>query len=381
MIKMILFDVDGVFLSEERCFDASALAVWELLYAPHFLALPGEIYTPTPTEEQIKHIRELVFQDNQVLDWMKTRGVNSNWDMVFLTFSAQLMKILKEVHQHDPHFLHQLLSKPISEASIQQLRDWLKAHQIVFTVDFAAFSTLFDPQLRDRQSLLVYFNQLAEQWFAYSIDQFSRNSGLWRLGHSVYQEWYIGAQLYEETEQEKARNPEKQGFLEYEIPLAPPDQVQTMLTKLREKGIILGIGTGRPFIETKIPFEAMGLYSLFDAQRIVSASDVIQAEGEFPERAPLGKPGPYTYIKGYLGRSASDEECLTFDLPISDGSEILIVGDSVADFLAAREMGCTFAATLTGLTGKEARAKFEELQADYILEDVLELETLFTDRQ
>ena len=52
---------------------------------------------------------------------------------------------------------------------------------------------------------------------------------------------------------------------------------------------------------------------------------------------------------------------------------MLIVGDSVADLLAARRMGCRFAATLTGLTGEKARTKFEELGADYILEDVTRL--------
>jgi hypothetical protein len=36
-------------------------------------------------------------------------------------------------------------------------------------------------------------------------------------------------------------------------------------------------------------------------------------------------------------------------------------------------MGCRFAATLTGLTGEKARVKFEELGADYILEDVTRL--------
>ena len=40
MYKMILFDVDGVFLSEERCFDTTALTVWELLDAPAFFRSP-----------------------------------------------------------------------------------------------------------------------------------------------------------------------------------------------------------------------------------------------------------------------------------------------------------------------------------------------------
>ncbi|MFS8580848.1 MAG: HAD hydrolase-like protein, partial [Novibacillus thermophilus] len=43
------------------------------------------------------------------------------------------------------------------------------------------------------------------------------------------------------------------------------------------------------------------------------------------------------------------------------------------DYMAAQSMGCRFAATLTGLSGKEARSKFEQLQADYICDDVLQL--------
>ncbi|MDK8290252.1 MAG: hypothetical protein QP784_13155, partial [Staphylococcus lugdunensis] len=35
-MKSILFDVDGVFLSEERCFDVSALTVDELLHSENY---------------------------------------------------------------------------------------------------------------------------------------------------------------------------------------------------------------------------------------------------------------------------------------------------------------------------------------------------------
>ena len=63
-------------------------------------------------------------------------------------------------------------------------------------------------------------------------------------------------------------------------------------------------------------------------------------------------------------------------MPIIDGNETMIVGDSLADLLAAREMGCTFAAVLTGLSGKSARADFEEHHADYILDGVLEVKNL-----
>ena len=42
-MKQILFDVDGVFLSEERCFDVSALTVYEMLYSDQFLNLQSDL--------------------------------------------------------------------------------------------------------------------------------------------------------------------------------------------------------------------------------------------------------------------------------------------------------------------------------------------------
>ena len=41
-MKKVIFDVDGVLLSEERYFDVSALTVWELLYSKDYMGLPLE---------------------------------------------------------------------------------------------------------------------------------------------------------------------------------------------------------------------------------------------------------------------------------------------------------------------------------------------------
>ena len=78
-------------------------------------------------------------------------------------------------------------------------------------------------------------------------------------------------------------------------------------------------------------------------------------------------------MKALLGTEVPDRRVIETPLPLENGKEVLIVGDSVADYMAAQSMGCRFAATLTGLSGKEARSKFEHLQADYICDDVLQL--------
>jgi phosphoglycolate phosphatase-like HAD superfamily hydrolase len=374
MYKMILFDVDGVFLSEERCFDTTALTVWELLNAPHFLGLAPEKYTIHPDDQTIRQIRKEVFQEDRILDWLKTRGVNSNWDMSYMIFSSQLLSLLKEVAKSDQNLVAEILQNPITNESLNKLRGTIKEKNISFTPQFDVFISLFDESEQvDKHELLVYWNRLAKEWFDLDVDQFSRNSALWALGRSVFQEWYLGEKLYREVEKKEPFCSGKTGFLSQEIPLADPKEIYRVLKQLRDKGITLGIGTGRTELETVVPLTELGFFSLFDANRVVSASQVVEAEEAYPEYAPLGKPEPFTYIKGYLGRSVPIKEALDHSLPLENGSEVLIVGDSVADLIAARKMGCHFAATLTGLTGQAARAKFEELGADYIIDDVTKI--------
>lgn len=375
MYKVILFDVDGVFLSEERCFDASALSVWELLNAPHFLGLDQSRHVVKPSEDTIRKIREQVFVKDQVLDWMKERGLNSNWDMVYLTFSGQLLLLLKGLYRDQPDLVKRFLLKPVTEVSLRNI----KKEAAGFVPRFDRFISLFSGQEQlDKHELLVYFNKLASDWFDIPVEQFSRKSLLWELGYSVYQEWYLGECLYEKTEGKPARQHGKEGFLENEIALADPDRIKQLLMMLEEKGVKVGIGTGRSFLETKVPFQSFGWFSLLDEKHIATATDVIAAEKAYPERAPLGKPEPFTYLRAFFGKDKLLKECLDHPLPLANGKEILVVGDSVADCFAARKMGCDFAATLTGLAGEAARTKFEELGADYILQNITELVSIFS---
>ena len=44
-MKKVIFDVDGVLLSEKRYFDVSALVVWEWYYSPRYMHLKPERIT------------------------------------------------------------------------------------------------------------------------------------------------------------------------------------------------------------------------------------------------------------------------------------------------------------------------------------------------
>jgi phosphoglycolate phosphatase-like HAD superfamily hydrolase len=376
MIKTILFDVDGVMLSEERYFDASALTVWEMLHNPLYLGLPGDQFTPAPEEPVIRRVRESVFAKDEVLNFIKSRGINSNWDMVFLTFSYQLIRLCEHLKPALGEEAARLLVNQINRPELARLAKWASEHAVGFRIDYAAFTADFSKGSAQKSELLLYLNQIAKERCGVDTEMFSRSSELWQLCQETFQEWYLGDERVSASIGRSSYQPGKKGFLSDEIPIVAPAELRDILLTLKAKGYTLGIGTGRPTIETHVPLSELNLLDVFDQERVVTASHVLQAEEEYPHLAPLAKPHPYCYVKGLLGLSVPNSEVVTVALPIPNGDEVLIVGDSLADLLAARAIGCRFAATLTGLSGQEARSKFEEEKADYIWNDVREVLTI-----
>lgn len=83
-MKTVIFDVDGVLLSEKRYFDVSGLTLWEWYNSPLYLGLGEERFTSAPSEERIIALRRYYWADDMLLRKFKSHGINSNWDMVYL---------------------------------------------------------------------------------------------------------------------------------------------------------------------------------------------------------------------------------------------------------------------------------------------------------
>ncbi len=370
MFRTILFDVDGVLLSEERYFDASALTVWELLGSSLYLGQHvTPMFHPDPEEPVIRLLRKTVFDGDKVLDFIKERGINANWDMVYLVFSYQLIRFLEAAQPSYREQVADLLSQPLTSESLASCRAW----QVSFSPQWDGFVADFSKGTAEKQALLLDLNRIAEERLGMRCDVFSRHSPLWDLCQEAFQEWYLGEEKFRASTGMNPKQAGKRGFLHDEIPIVPPEKMRAFFSRLREMGIELGIGTGRPTVETMEPLAALGILQYFDQDRIVTASDVLETERRFPERAPLAKPQPFTYLKGWLGKQTPDEAVFLLPLPIPEGDHLLVVGDSIADLMAARAIGCRFCATLTGLSGKAARDSFEKLGADYIVDDVLQV--------
>lgn len=362
MFTSILFDIDGVMLSEERYFDASALTIHELISSPRFLGLNSVApYTPSPSDEEISTVRSRVFRNDAVLERLKNVGVNANWDMVYFVFVAELARTVTPLLQAEStkRRVHEALQHGWDESALCALGALIRDMD-ESAVTFQAYDGLYGAAT-SRAALF----DVAESALS-AMAPCGRSHDVWELGQRVFQSWYLGDAYTGEQWGKK-------GFLTNEIAIVDPLRLQALLQDIARRGIHMGIATGRPRIETEVPLTHFGWYNHFDARFVTTASEVVEAEYEVPEARPLSKPHPFSYMRSYTGNH-DVPSLLDMSLPMVAGKEnILIVGDSIADGLAAQRMGASFAAVLTGLEGERARQKFEDLGAEYILSDVLAL--------
>jgi phosphoglycolate phosphatase-like HAD superfamily hydrolase len=373
LIKTILFDVDGVLLSEEHYFDASALTVWEMLISYNYLALSPEEFKTDYTNDEIKAIRQHVFENDHTLKFMKSRGLNANWDMIYLSFCHQLIHLLSQIKEYEFDKINQWCQAPINRETLLEIGRVMSNYQV--KMDFGLFVEEFKRSEATKQELLSYLNQLAFEKLGVETSVFLKGE-LWSVCEHVSQEWYVGDEHVFASTGRPSVQKGKIGFLANETTLAPKEDIAGLFQFLTSSGFTIGIGTGRPELETMQPFQHLDWMRYFEERRIITADEVLKAEQRLPEQQSLSKPHPFTYIMGLKGKETSVEECLQTPLPLTNGEEVLVVGDSLADLLAARQLGCQFAAVLTGLSGKASRSDFEKNKADYILDTVLDVKEI-----
>ena len=370
VMKTILFDVDGVFLSESRCFDASALTVYEVLTSEAYFNLPSSYALDQLTDDDIVHIRHNIFQNDAILHRLKSLGMNANWDMLFIVTALHVIELLKCVPAHKRESV--VDQTRFNAQTFKQLQNDVTGFDIDYTVPLRFLDTVPEGKSAVYKALEDYAQQ---QLDIEDTALFSLKHAFWHLTQSMYQEWYLGHDLYTRVEQRPARTTFKQGYVYDEVVLRPVEELQTLLHDLKQAGYQLGIATGRPYTETVVPLEAIGLLQYFDTQHVGTASDVLAAEATYPEHKPLNKPNPFSYLVAFYGQH-DDMHYIDYIQNQQQRlaqADVVIVGDSLADLLCAKALGAQFIAPLTGLKGQHARSEMEQYEADIIVNHVSEL--------
>lgn len=332
-IRTVLFDMDGVITSEYLYWDAAALTVCELFFGKYHFGT--EAVNVPEYMDKVEQIRQMVFCGGRTIQAVKGLGVNTNWDLAYLTFCAA--KIVQT----------EGIAVPVL---FERAADYLYAQNS------------FVPELYERVGKA--FAQRTGKVFA----DCRRGSGaLWAEVVDTFQHWFLGSercQKYIDGEEVRI------GLNSREQPIVPLEDLHIALSALKQKGLTLGIGTGRPAEEIELPLRLWDIAQYFDREHCVTYTDVAAAEQELHLKQSIAKPHPFVFLKGLYGREISNRALTEGDYDASEIKKTLIIGDAASDLLAAQNAGFPFAAVLTG-AGK--REYFEENNADLILKDITEL--------
>lgn len=320
----VIFDMDGVITSEENYWNSAALTVWEYLRGYNGLEI-DTLYGM----EHLKEIRQNVFQNDEIIRVLKGKGVNSNWDLGYVTVLISLI----------------VNDKP-------DLFDFKSVLEYALSLGDNIIEIYDDLALRAGDKTEIPYNDL------------KRNGRVWLEMHEMFQEWFLGDELHGKPSQMGF----KTGLLSREEPIVNKNRLLEVLRLLSQSKRVC-TGTGRPYIEMIKPLTDWGAVKYFAADGLCNYNHVEKAERELNNNA-LTKPHPYMFLKALLGTEYDDRKIVDGEYEKSKIARTLIVGDAGADILAARAMGADFCAVLTGIQGEGARGYFENLNAEYILKSV-----------
>lgn len=324
----IIFDMDGVLTSEENYWNSAALTIYELLNSKKYFGNStihaDEVFACTAK------LRKEIFGDDRTIITLKNFGVNSNWDLAYLVLAGIV---------------------------------GLETSDYEYVLNHYKQMNLAPPEIYDHADSLLQRR--------FKNTDCSRTGSLWAMLQIVFNEWYYGDKYFEIAYGKKSAELGKVGFMENEQPMHPAQDTINLLKFLTSNGITLGIGTGRPQFELDIPMKNCGIDGYFDKNSCITHDDIVASGKKL--NMFLAKPNPFTFLKAAFGKNYADEKIIGGDYDKDSISKILVVGDAGADILAAKAMGAKFAAVLTGINGKNARKYFEDMESDYIFDNVLEL--------
>ncbi len=332
--NLILFDMDGVITSEQNYWDIAALTAHELLNDKLYY---GSDAVPATVQQARRDIRREIFDRDRFISAVKNKGVNSNWDLCYLSFCYLIGRRF-----------------PTVSALTDYITDSPKL--------------AFD--------LYEEAGEIAAKALGIPLEEAERGGKLWRQCRDVFQEWYLGDDLYEKMWKGKSSHKGKPGMWKIEKPIVPVNELVKLLTALTAGGKTLGIGTGRNRFEMSKPLEIWDCLKYFDPLRCVDYDYVVRGEKNLLDAgiaAQLTKPHPYMFLKGLYGTDYDDVKLYNGDYDKDLISRALIVGDAGSDILAAKAIGADFLAVLTGVNGDGARPYFEEAGAEYIVPNILSM--------
>jgi phosphoglycolate phosphatase-like HAD superfamily hydrolase len=432
--NLVIFDLDGVITSEEAYWDAAGLTLHELWQSPRYWNVEQSIlnangqYSPAVTAEESRALSRAMFPEADILA-LKARAINSNWDTCYMVVCLHLIELLLCVP--DLHVLLPLkpwdaewlasfreqglqrgaqpgqglqgdarLLRGNAQEGLQSDARWLQGDTQSSQGDRKGrpYYRRFDLPIFQGYVGLGLINRLdlyASDLLGLPIvGVFSRYSPFWTFCQDIFQEWYLGDELYIQAYGHAPAQPGKPGCIHFERPLLPLELVRSTLGTLRERQYVLGFATGRTYNEAIFPLDMYGLSGYFDIEHISTYDSVERVEGilrDHGDQTLLGKPHPFqflvavdqsygeiTHLKDFRESNEGVPPVNTslFEANPEHSERFVVVGDSTSDIMGGRTAGAITVAVLSGARTTEARRLLEQSDPDFIIKDITELPEL-----
>lgn len=182
-------------------------------------------------------------------------------------------------------------------------------------------------------------------------------SNFWNMHKETFLNIYLGTNLFISEFGKFPYNGRKEGFIKFDKSLAPASKIKAMFQQIKQKGYKISIATGRKLIETEIPFKQNNWLEEFDEEYIATVSDAEDVSKLLKCKIP-DKPDPFIYYCAMFGRKKENYlNYLNGDILLDENDKYIIVGDSIADFLAAKKIGVSF----IGITGTYKFSSLENI--------------------
>jgi HAD superfamily phosphatase len=320
---LIVFDMDGVIIDVSRSYREVVGMAARLFFkgAASWENLPDPLFSPA-----------------DLAGVKQSGGLNNDWDLTFLIINLLFTRVKKSIKYRD-------------------IDPWINYKKTIKRCDVADLAQFLLEESHPLSTLLDKNGRMSNDFIT---SLYTGDVGSGNVIKQMFQEIYLGKELFESTYQMQAKVFHEKGFIDQETLLIDKSILESL-----SRDNTLAIATGRPRIEADYPLDLFNLKKYFTF--ILTLDDCVKEEQKRFEqdqkKVSLSKPNPFM-----LDTIEADLE--------NKVSEYYYVGDMPDDMLAASKSRARFIGIgiLKSSTDKDRlRKDLERAGADYIIEDFDEL--------
>jgi HAD superfamily hydrolase (TIGR01548 family) len=324
--KLIVFDMDGVLIDVSRSYRETVRETARLF----FKSAPSSEKLPRP-----------LFPLNDLAAVKQSGGLNNDWDLSCLVIS--------------------LLFNVIEKPPVYERKDpWERYRETISQCDVDALAEFLN-STPEPLSVLLRKSGKTKNTFIDGLYRGEVGSG--NIIKQIFQEVYLGKDLFETTYGQAPRFHRDEGFNQREQLLIG----KHMLTEIAANHI-LAIATGRPRAEANYPLDRFGIHKYFAS--VFALEDCLEEEARLlkteSKKVSLSKPNPFM-----LDAIAQKHRDLF--------TESYYIGDMPDDMIAAKESAVGYKAVGMILAAPDKDNLKQELLragADNIIADFGQLKSL-----